>query len=249
MNINWDIGEDDIRRIIDFVNQNKNPFVENRISCNLKRQNILICKDSILKCMLMCLLTNQQRSGTDSSLSLFLRKKPFPLTYSIVSHVEDVEDYVRWVLKKNSLNRHIKKIPYFYSVNLKYLEDTNWTLLTNIEKLLDLRSTKHEERTVADSIDQSFKGFGSRQARNFLQSLGLTKYEIPIDSRITRWLTDFGFPVTLSSTALQEKAYYHFVSDGIQMLCEKANIYPCVLDAAIYSSFDMGQWTKDNIIY
>jgi thermostable 8-oxoguanine DNA glycosylase len=249
MNIKWDISENDIQKITDFVNQHKNPFVEARIERNILRRNIHIDKDSVLKCMLMCLLTTQQRSGPDSLITVFMRQNPFPLTYSIISHVEDVEDYVRWVLQKNSLNRYINKIPAFFAINLSYLEDTKWLLLLKIESLLEDQVTKQTERIVADSIDHSFKGFGSKQARNFLQALGLTKYEIPIDSRITNWLNDFAFPVTLSATALQEKAYYHFVSDGIQLLCEKANIYPCVLDAAIFSSFDNGQWTKENAIY
>lgn len=249
MNIKWEISESDIQRITDFVNQQKNPFVENRIERNIFRHNILIDRDSIVRCMLMCLLTTQQRSGPVSLISIFMRQNPFPLTYSIISHVEDVEDNVRWVLQKNRLNRYLNKLPAFFAVNLSYLEETKWLLLSKIEKLLEDQVTKQTERIVADSIDQSFKGFGSKQARNFLQALGLTKYEIPIDSRITNWLNDFGFPVTLSAIALQEKAYYHFVSDGIQLLCERANIYPCVLDAAIFSSFDNGQWTKENTIY
>ena len=76
-----------------------------------------------------------------------------------------------------------------------------------------------------------------------------SKYEIPVDSRITNWLNDFGFPVALSSAGLQDRAYYHFVSDGIQRLCDEANIYPCVLDAAIFSSYDSGGWNAENIVY
>ncbi|MBK7480986.1 MAG: hypothetical protein IPI69_15585 [Bacteroidales bacterium] len=55
--------------------------------------------------------------------------------------------------------------------------------------------------------------------------------------------------MTLTPTALQDRAYYEFVSDGIQYLCEKAVIFPCVLDAAIFSSFDKGQSTQENVIY
>ena len=91
---------------------------------------------------------------------------------------------------------------------------------------------------MADFLHNEFKGFGPKQSRNFLQSLGLTKYEIPIDSRISQWLNNFGFPIRLSSTSLSDKAFYHFVSDGIIELCEKAGIYPCELDAGIFSSFD-----------
>lgn len=103
---------------------------------------------------------------------------------------------------------------------------------------LKKESIKLSERDLADSVDKIFKGFGSKQARDFLQTLDLTKYEIPIDSRIMNWMKGFGFPILFSPTALQDKSFYHFVSDGIQLLCEKANIYPCVLDAAIFSSND-----------
>lgn len=41
--------------------------------------------------------------------------------------------------------------------------------------------------------------------------------------------------------------YYHFVLDGIQELCEKAQVYPCLLDAAIFSSFDKNAWTMENV--
>jgi len=47
---------------------------------------------------------------------------------------------------------------------------------------------------------------------------------------VVRWR--FGFPVKLSADALFDRNYYHFVLDGIRHLCNKANVYPCVLDAA-----------------
>lgn len=94
------------------------------------------------------------------------------------------------------------------------------------------------ERQVANFVDDNLAGFGPKQSRNFLQWLGLTKYEIPVDSRITKWLNEFGFPVMLSATALADRNYYEFVSEGIQSLCAKARVYPCVLDAAIFTSFD-----------
>ncbi|MDP3148180.1 MAG: hypothetical protein Q8N83_03525, partial [Ignavibacteria bacterium] len=125
----------------------------------------------------------------------------------------------------------------------EFLEETNWELCSHLGTTLNKEASKQTERIVADSIDQSFKGFGSKQARSFLQTLGFTKYEIPIDSRMMDWLNNFGFPVKLSSIALQDKSFYHFVSDGIQILCESANIYPCVLDAAIASS------SKEKIYY
>jgi len=35
---------------------------------------------------------------------------------------------------------------------------------------------------------QELKGIGPKQSRNLRQALGLLRYEIPIDSRIVKWL-------------------------------------------------------------
>jgi hypothetical protein len=94
------------------------------------------------------------------------------------------------------------------------------------------------ETEAADFIDSHLKGFGPKQSRNLLQNLGLTRYGVPIDSRTTKWLNDFGFPVTLSATAMADLDYYRFVSEGFRELCDACGIYPCLLDAAIFSSFD-----------
>lgn len=74
----------------------------------------------------------------------------------------------------------------------------------------------------------------------------MSQFEIPIDSRITKWLNEFGFPVRLTATALSDHDYYEFVSDGFQQLAKACGVAPCVLDAAIFSSFDADAWTEEN---
>ena len=98
-------------------------------------------------------------------------------------------------------------------------------------------------------VDERLIGFGPKQARNLLQALGLTRYEIPLDSRITKWLNEFGFPMTLSSSALGDSGYYELVLDGIQELCRHSDGYPCVLDAVIFTSFDKVEWPEDASFY
>jgi thermostable 8-oxoguanine DNA glycosylase len=105
------------------------------------------------------------------------------------------------------------------------------------------------EKEVAEYIQEKFQGFGPKQSRNFLQALGLTRYEIPIDSRVTDWLNNFGFPVRLSAAALADSNYYDFVSKGVQALCAASGVYPCVLDAAIFALKDRDAWTEANVIY
>jgi thermostable 8-oxoguanine DNA glycosylase len=105
------------------------------------------------------------------------------------------------------------------------------------------------ERRAAEFFDEKLQGFGPKQSRNLIQGLGLSRYEIPMDSRITKWLNAFGFPVNLTANALSDRNYYNFVSEGLQSLCEACGIMPCVLDAAIFSSFDGDEWTEENVVW
>jgi hypothetical protein len=41
----------------------------------------------------------------------------------------------------------------------------------------------------------------------------------------------------------------YLVMDGFQALCQATGVAPCVLDAAIFASFDDGGWTEENIVW
>lgn len=248
MDISWDITELDILKVKNFLAKNENPFVQERRRRNIEKQNIVIDNDQIIKTMMMCLLTSQQRSGPNSIVGQFLQKKPFPITMNKLEYINDTKELIKEILQNNGLKRYLNRISFYFDSNFDKLKKEKWTIINKLNSLIE-NDSKTEERIVADSLAEKFKGFGPKQSRNFLQTLGLTKYEIPIDSRITNWLNKFGFPVTLSSSPLGDKGYYHFVSDGIQKLCDKAEIYPCLLDAAIFSSFDNGKWTEKNIMF
>ena len=46
----------------------------------------------------------------------------------------------------------------------------------------DIFAKESAERQAADYFADHFAGFGPKQSRNLLQSLGLARYEVPIDS-------------------------------------------------------------------
>ncbi|HPD64590.1 MAG TPA: hypothetical protein P5050_04835 [Bacteroidia bacterium] len=248
MNINWKITQTDIDKVKKVVTDNENAFLKMRQLRNVEKKNIVIDKDKIIKTMIMCLLTSQQRSGPNSKVGKFLRLDPFPITNDVLTEDNNLEQFIKTTLQQNGLTRYVNRISSFFTSNYTKISNNNWSLLDTLQGLINSDS-KQEERKIADKLANDFDGFGPKQSRNFLQALGLTKYEIPIDSRITNWLNNFGFPVKLTSSALGDTGYYHFVSDGIQELCEKANIYPCILDAAIFSSFDNDEWTDENILF
>jgi thermostable 8-oxoguanine DNA glycosylase len=247
MTISWQISDSDIQKIKKVVKENNNQFVKIRIARNIEKKDIAITKNNIIHSMVMCLLTSQQRSGPNSLVSKFLSLKPFPLTEALIEKTESKERYIKAVFLKNGLTRFINKNSSYFSANIDELRKGNWSIIKKLEYLIT-NPSKENERKLADYLKLHLKGFGPKQSRNFLQSLGVTKYEIPIDSRIIKWLNKFGFPINLSSTLLSDNDYYHFVSDGIQELCEKAEIYPCVLDAVIFSSYDGDEWTAENMM-
>jgi thermostable 8-oxoguanine DNA glycosylase len=133
------------------------------------------------------------------------------------------------------------------AVNLSALENGLWATLHSKLKPLYGTATRQQECAVADFLDDNLKGLGPKQARNVLQALGLTRYEIPIDSRITKWLNKLPFPVCLGAAGLADRNYYGFVMDGIFDLCEASNVYPCIMDAAVFASFDGDGWNSDNV--
>ncbi|PVW11407.1 hypothetical protein [Marixanthomonas spongiae] len=247
MTFSWKIENSDIQKIKNVVRENNNQFLKTRIERNVEKMNLSITKDNLIHSMIMCLLTSQQRSGPNSLVGKFLSQKPFPVTAELIENSENKEKFIKQIFLTNGLTRFINKNSKYFSINFDELKKNNWELIKKLE-YLNANQTKNSERELADYLKLRLKGFGPKQSRNFLQALGLTKYEIPLDSRIISWLNDFGFPIKLSSTLLSDNNYYHFVSDGIQELCEKADIYPCVFDAVVFSSFDNDEWTTENIM-
>lgn len=86
---------------------------------------------------------------------------------------------------------------------------------------------------------------GPKQSRNLLQVLGLTRYETPLDSRISKWLNkNLELPYHISGGGLDSPEFYNFHMDLIQSACEEANEVPCVFDAAVFASYDSG-WSEE----
>jgi hypothetical protein len=127
---------------------------------------------------------------------------------------------------------------------LDYLDGEGWEILMPQLRDLERKGTALLEREVARDLASRLQGIGPKQSRNLLQMLGLSRYEVPLDSRVTKWLNSFGFPVRLTAVGLSDEAYYEFISDGFQELCRSAEVLPCLLDAAIFVSFDKSSYDE-----
>jgi len=250
MKFRWEIEEGDVIRIRAFLEKYQDdPFVKARIRTNIAEDKDLPTRTEVWWAFVACRVTSQQRSGPNSPVTRLITKKPFPLGLDQVEVQQSRKPFIEGVLRGHGGIRFAAAIAGDLSTNLRRLEDGQWEVLLGLLEGLRQPHEAIQEREVADYLASTFAGVGPKQSRNLIQTVGLSLYEIPIDSRITKWLNEFGFPVHLTGGALGERAYYEFVSDGIQALCRACEIYPCVLDAAIFTSFDKGGWTEDKIVW
>lgn len=249
MRISWEIGAEDIAKVMElFDRQKDNEFVKFRIATNLKEDKLPVTMELFWWRMLSCLLTTQQRSGPGSSVTRFVSTSPFALRLDLCQAQAALDTFVTKVLSDFGGLRRSSKIGQEAKANLAYLENGGWRDTIEVLERIKSHSCPTTEREASRFVAKHFQGFGPKQSRNLLQALGLTRFEIPIDSRITKWLNEFGFPVKLTASALADENYFEFVSDGFQRLAEACGLVPCVLDAAIYSSFDGDGWTEENVL-
>jgi thermostable 8-oxoguanine DNA glycosylase len=132
---------------------------------------------------------------------------------------------------------------------MRFLEADGWKETLHHLEQVRLDPIPRTERQAAQFLADNLNGIGPKQSRNLLQGLGISQWETPIDSRITKWLNANGFPLKLSAGNLADREYYNFVMDGFQELCRACGLSPCILDAAIFASTDGDGWTDENVVW
>ena len=251
MKIIWKVSSKDVLRVKKFYDLNcDNEFVKKRIERNVEGIYPKVTKSEFTKRMIACLLTTQQRSGPKNPVGRFIHTKPVPLNYSkCKKYKNNLQNFIQKEITEFGGIRRANSIAKEVNENFTLLENGVWNKVFEFINDLESNRTAQQEREAAEYIRGNFKGFGPKQSRNLWQSLGITQHEIPIDSRITKWLNNFGFPLVLTANALSDRNYYDFVSDGFQHLSKAAGILPCVLDAVIFSSYDGDSWTEKNTVW
>jgi hypothetical protein len=247
--LTFDISPEEAAAVREFYEKwEGSPLVQLRRIRNLEGRREPITETLVWDAMVSCLLTTQQRSGPQSPITRFIRTRPFPLSLAAARSQKNVDSWVvatlsawRGIRRYNDLARDI-------GFNFVMLEDGRWPELMTTLRTLERPHAKMDERRAAHAIDALLAGFGPKQARNLLQALGLTQHETPLDSRVAKWLKAFEFPAPVSAAALGDAGFYDFALDGFQQVAAAANIVPCLLDAAIFASFDP-VWSEEEVVY
>lgn len=238
MKLSWEFNTTDTQRWKKFVSDNiNNNFVLDRKERNINRSHVDLSKKQLWYVHIGCQVTTQQRSGPNSLVSVFLDSNSDALSYTKCAKAKNLELLLQKEFKKFSLRRS-KIMAKYLSEIFEKLEGGEWKVLIRHLKTLKTRTTINKERKVAKYISTSFKGLGPKQSRNYIQWLGLSRYEIPLDSRITKTMKKLGFTFVPKANALSDETVYLLIEDGLQKLSKDLGIYPCILDACIFSSFD-----------
>jgi hypothetical protein len=246
MQIHWRYSPEDSRRYRDLIATFQDSQVaRDRHRRNVLRRGIVLSQNRFWNRLVCCLLTTQQRSGEGSGLSKFIKSKPKLLSYSHCLLAQDLGKAAARELSAAGLRRGdviSGQVEAAREVMAKYWPE----ILSRLKTVLD-NPTAEKERHVATYLQDRFVGLGPKQSRNLIQWLGLSIYEIPLDSRVMKVLKDLRFPVPLSPKALSDEAYYRFVEDGLQLHLKAINVYPCIFDACAFASLEKSVLLKSKI--
>jgi hypothetical protein len=234
----WVISKGNGQPYKNFVERYKgHSIVKERIDRNLRHIDVGISKDRFWRALVGCLLTTQQRSGPGSRVSAFLDADGPVLDPDYCSNEKNLMKVVEGTLSRNGLRR-TERIAEEIAHAIDWLKQHGWSTVKSQLDQISSYTNARKERSVARFLQKHFKGIGPKQSRNLIQWMGLSKYEIPLDSRMVKVLKELEFPVPLSATALADEGYYCFIEDGIQELMAAIDVYPCVFDACAFASFE-----------
>ncbi len=243
MKIEITFSQDDVTRVRDVATtMADHAIVIERRERNVNRRGIDLSHATIWQRQIGCLLTTQQKSSEDSAVQRFIRSSSPLLSLRQCEEVGNVAGLAETELSAFGGIRRTTVIPQQIAHNFHWLKAGGWNELDALLlTLVQVPQSKDAERACATEVARVLKGFGPKQSRNLLQWLGLTQYEIPIDSRVIKWLRELGNtdPLhLLSSAALGEIEYYCCIMDTIQALCAEAEVLPCIFDASVFASFE-----------
>ena len=253
MEMHWDIKDSDIDRAKKVIKDQAGTRMVKDRQRNLVSQKSKVSPEAFWCHMVKARLTTQNRVGPGTPVGIFVRKSPFPLSYERIRSKRNIERFIAETVEQAKIGK-FNNIARDLAVNWSSLKSGEWeralhecNRLTKLPAETDEKERKRTERAVANYIEDTFsariskgrgKGFGPKQSRNLLQMLGLTQYEIPIDSRLSTWLNPCLSPVALTSPLLGDRAFYEFVLDGIQALCRRAGAVPCLVDASVFAAME-----------
>jgi len=202
----------------------------------------VFCRDAFWKQVVGCLLSTQNKVFPGSPVSRLLETVPFP--FSLAACEQREQDLINYAQSQLIEIRFNKTIAERLAKDFEWLKSGGWIQVE--EAFSTLASTNRgaateciaTERKAAQLVMDNMFGFGPKQSRNLWMCLGLTRYEIPIDSRVAKWFGALSPPLVINMKKIGQPRYYVEIESHIQALCQEAQVLPCLMDAAVFGSFE-----------
>jgi hypothetical protein len=250
-NFTEQITDQDVATVRDFIeSQSGTEFVRDRRARNVAPPAPEFSQEKFWYVLMGCLLTTQQRSTKGMPVNRFLEETTFPLTLRACAEQDSFKRFVRTTVEEFGGIRRGITVSTQATENWRTLRRGLWKEAEEWHGLLRQQrarepqvSDRFLERKAAHWADEHFAGIGPKQSRNLWQWLGLTRYEVPLDSRVTDWINNH-LSVRVEKKFLLRLDYYEAILDYLQAVCEKAGVLPCELDAAAFDYDNVGLGTK-----
>ena len=234
------VSDQDVESMRRVIEQRKaDSYVQERTTENVSGSPPRFDKERFWWVLLGCLLTSQQRSTTGYPVDRFLSLREFPLT---LARCKGREQTITETLKEFGGIRMAPTIARRAYANYVWLENGGWDRmerwfqrLAEQRSLIPQREHAKRERDAAHFAAINLEGVGPKQSRNLWQWLGLTRYEIPLDSRVVEWINR-NLSITVDDSKLGDDKYYESILDYVQDVCAKADVLPCIFDAAAFDN-------------
>jgi len=235
-----------VRQIVEA--RSSTPFCKDRHRRNVESPPQLFSREEFWFRMVTCICTSVQGAGPDGRLAQFVRETPFSLHLEICKSAPDLRSLAQRTLSEKGI-RFGPTRGAWIEANLSRLDGGLWSIVEEyFYKLAQFPAGGSPEARVALERDAAraiagrplgLKGAGAKQARNIWQCMGVTQFEIPLDSRVCNWANSLTPALPIDAKRLYRSVpYYEEVMSRIQALCQAAGKLPCDFDAAVFSSFD-----------
>lgn len=212
--------------------------IKREIKNRLKIRKKAPTDQEIWDALVIGLVTSQQKSGENSVVNLFLNEIRKQEQFNL-QQLCDRPELIEKIPYFEKL-RFNKKIYDFMTDALDKYKNNHWKIIKSAFKdLMKGTSNLTKEREVANELQTYFKGIGLKQSRNILQSLHLSRYMIPLDSKVMRIMKSMNNGKSLVGTiALQDQIIYMEIENAINDLCEDLKVLPCYFDGVLFHHTD-----------
>lgn len=212
--------------------------IKREIKNRLKIRKKCPTDQEIWDALVIGIVTSQQKSGPNSVVHLFLNEIRKQEQFGL-QQLCDRPELIKKIPHFEEL-RFNKKIYFFMTDALDKYKNNHWkTIKLAFKDLMKGAPNLIKEREVANELQTCFKGIGLKQSRNMLQSLHLSQYMIPLDSKVMRILKSMNNGKSLVGTlALQDQIIYMEIENTINELCENLKVLPCYFDGVLFHHTD-----------